>query len=149
MRLSVCLLAIATGAVVTGCTTSTLSPANLRVEVRSDRMVYAPGDSLAGSITFVNRTLRYIRAEFNTTGQFHYGLYDSLGGKLFSFGSGAGMMFTYLELPPLGTRTDSFDFLLTRDAYPSSQPLAPGTYGVRVWVMGREDIFSETTIEVR
>jgi hypothetical protein len=149
MRHAVCLLAVTVGTVITGCATSNLSPANLRVDVGTDHAVYSPGDTLSGSITFVNRTLKHIRAEFNTTGQFWYGLYDSAGGELFSFCNGCGMAFTYLDLPPLGTQTDSFDFLLTRDAHPSSQPLTPGPYRVRVWVEYHEDIFSETTIEVR
>ncbi len=124
-----------------GCgTADTLTPANTRVDLASARSVYAQTDSFVGTFTFINKTLRSIRAEFASSQLFDLAFYDSLGVESFHLNMGAYQRITYLELGPLGARTEPL-------AFPFYQ-LPRGTYRVRAWVEGHEDIYSEKTIRI-
>jgi hypothetical protein len=145
------LLATATAAVlaVAGCgTTDRLSPSNLRVEIRPDKSVFAPGDSFKGTFKFINRSMKSIRAEFPTSRLYSIVFYDNQGTRRFSYDPVAYQVLTYLELGPLGTRTDKLKFPFYSYAIPEGS-VPPGTYRVRAWVEYHEDIYSEATIEVR
>jgi hypothetical protein len=131
------------------CTIETLSPDNLRVEVRSTETAYAPTDTFIGSLSFTNRTLRPIRAQFGSDSQSQGALYDGSGKEVLTYRPGGSLIITYLDLPPLGTRTDSLRLPLSWGTHPSDSVLAPGTYRFRMWVFGHEDIFSETAFDIR
>ena len=129
-------------------TTETISPANLKVLVRSHKSTYAPGDTFTGSFTFTNKAVRSIRAQFASSLQFSVAFYDSVDALRLSYPAVAYQVLTHLELAPFATRTEHLEFPLAALAIPPG-PLPTGTYRVRAWVEGHEDIYSETTIEVR
>ncbi len=135
--------------VVTGCGTidsQALSPSNLKIEIRSDNSVYAPEDTFSGTFTFINRSRRRIRASFPSWGQYWVDFYDDEGILRLGWSDNVGPpAVSYLELEPLGTRTDTLRIPLAGP--PDS--LHEGTYRVHAWVDRHEDIYSETTIEVR
>jgi hypothetical protein len=140
------LQAAATAMVLTaaGCSTTIriLNPGNLRVEVRSFSTTYSQSDSFTGLFMFTNRSLlNSIHAEFGSSQLYDLVFYDSLGIEQFHYNQGAEQVITYLELAPMGTRTEQLRFRF--------YSLPPGPYRVHAWVMGHEDIYSETTIEVR
>jgi hypothetical protein len=152
MTAAVVRLSLLASAVVlaAGCSTiETVSPGNLRVEVVSADTAYASSDTFVGSFTFANRTLRPIRAQFGSDSQSQGALYDGSGNEVLTYRPGGSLVITYLDLPPLGTRTDSVRLPLLRGTHPSDSALAPGTYRFRMWVFGHEDIFSETTFDIR
>ena len=127
---------------LTGCgTNDTLTTANLRVEVRSFEKAHAPTDSFKGTFRFINKSLKNVRAEFPTSQLYDLAIYDSLGAERFHLNQGSRQATTYLELGPLGTRTEALRFTFYQ--------LPPGTYRVRTWVAWHESIYSETAIEVR
>jgi len=125
-----------------GCgTIDTLSPYNLRVEIRPSRVEYAQTDSFTGSFRFANRTARNIRAEFGSSQLFDLAFYDSLGAESFHYNMGAYQRVTYLDLGPLGTHTVNLAFPF--------YGLPRGTYRVHAWVERHEDIYSDVSIQVR
>ena len=142
MRIGVlaCLFLLAAG--LTGCgTIETITTANLKVEVRSFEKLHAPTDSFKGTFRFINKTIENIRAEFPTSQLYDLAIFDSLGAERFHLNQGSRQATTYLELGPLGTRTEALRFTVYQ--------LPPGTYRVRTWVAWHESIYSETAIEVR
>jgi len=146
-RLAVLASAWAVALMVWGCGTEhDLSPANLKLEIRSGRYVYGPWDDFSGTLTFTNKTRRRIDAEFPSLGQYRIDFYDSTGVRQRMVFPGAQYpAVSHLELEPLGTRVETLDFPLSCDE--DTIPLGP--YRVRAWVELHEDIYSETTIEVR
>ena len=142
VRIGVLACLLLAAAVLTGCgTIETLTTANLRVEVTSFDKAHAPTDSFRGTFRFINKTLENIRAEFPTSQLYDLAIYDSLGAERFHLNQGSRQAIRYLELGPLGTRTEALRFTFYQ--------LPPGTYRVRAWVAWHEDIYSEITIDVR
>ena len=134
---------------LSGCgTTDTLSPANLKVLVRSHKSVYSPSDTFTGSFTLTNKSLKSIRAEFGSSLQYNVVFYDSMDALRLSYPAVAYQVLTYLELAPLAARTEHLEFPLAALAIPPG-PLPTGDYRVRAWVEDHEDIYSETTMEIR
>jgi len=142
MRIGILLCLLLAAAGLTGCgSIETLTPSNLKVEVRSFENTHAPTDSFKGTFKFVNKTLKNIRAEFPTSQWYDLAFYDSLGVERFHLNQGSQQRITYLELGPLGTHTEQLRFTFYQ--------LSPGTYRVRAWVAWHEDVYSETAIEVK
>jgi hypothetical protein len=141
MRIGVLPCLLLAAASLTGCgSIETLTPSNLKVEVRSFENTHAPTDSFKGTFKLINKTLENTRAEFLSSQWYDLAFYDSLGVERFHLNQGSQQRTTYLELGPLGTHTEELRF--------SFYQLSPGTYRVRAWVALHEDIYSETTIEV-
>ena len=136
------LAAVCSLVIVAGCgTADSLSPSNLDVEVRSFTTTHAQTDSFIGTFRFCNKTPKSIRAEFGSSQWFDLVFYDSLGVERFHYNHIAYQILAYLELGPFGTHTDKLAFPF--------YALPPGVYRVHAWVFGHEDIYSETSIEVR
>jgi hypothetical protein len=93
-----CLLFVA--AALTGCgSVDTLSPANLKIEIRADTNIYYPFDPFTGTLTLTNKSRRKISGEFATLGQYHVDFYSAESVLERSYFPGAKyQMVSYLEL---------------------------------------------------
>jgi hypothetical protein len=138
-----CLL-LALGAMLSaGCDRGLSS--DLRIDIRTGKSVYAPNDDFSGTLAFTNKSLKQIHETFPTSCQYHIAFYDWLGIVRSYYPTVAFEVLTYLELEPLAMRVDTLSFRISYN--PDMMP--PGMYRVRAWVENHEDVFSETTIEVR
>ena len=137
-----CLLLVLGAMLSAGCDRGLSS--DLRIHIRSGKSVYAPNDDFSGTLTFTNKGLKGIHEMFPTSCQYHIAFYDWLGIVRSYYPDNAFQAVTYLDLEPLGTRVDTLSFPISH--YPDTIP--PGTYRVRAWVEGHEEIHSEMTIGV-
>jgi hypothetical protein len=127
---------------VAGCsTTDVVSPANVRAAVKSNRAVYAPADTFDGSFSLANKTLQIVRIEKTAMALYDLAFFDSCGAEAYRFNTGSYNATSYVPIAPLGTHTDRLKFRM--------RVLPPGKYRVHAWLIDHEDIYSETSVEIR
>ena len=137
---------VAVAVAIVGCAPREPSPSNLRVELRSDKVLYVLPDDFSGTLTYINKSCWKVEKTFGSLGRYHMDFYDSTGtAQLRLFPNHECQALSYLKLGPFETYVDTLRLAL-HYGYDS---LPVGTFRVRAWVEDHEDIYSETMIEVR
>jgi hypothetical protein len=128
-----------------GCWTTT-GPDGLKVELRTARTTFVPGDTFDGTITIRNTRANQVRTEFGGIPRYEMDVYDEDDSVVLSSPWGYAQIVNELELGPWGSESYNMGFIFrSGDGF---APFPVGNYKVRVRLSGYPEPHDDLSIRV-
>jgi hypothetical protein len=120
------------------------TPDGLTASLALDRTEYVADDTLRYWLTFSNPTTRSVSLTLPNEPGYEVLVFDSLDAQVIYSPDASLPVITTFLLPPGGSSTDSFRFMLERNRV----PIPPGLYRVRGKLCGYDRPYAEKVITV-
>ena len=144
MRYARLLLAL-TALLALGCFEAT-GPAGLRVELRTDRATFAPGDTFDGTFTVSNTAPILIRTQFGGMPRYEMEVYNEQDSAVIVSPWGYAQIMNELVLGPWCSESYRLGFVLR--ASEDTVPMRTGEYRIHVHLSGHDEPHDDLEIRV-
>jgi hypothetical protein len=128
-----------------GCRTTT-GPDGLKIELRTVRTTFAPGDTFEGTFTVRNTRANEVRTEFGGIPRYEMDVYDERDSVVLSYPGAYDQIENELRLGPWGN--ESYDVAFIFRTANGLDPLPVGNYRIRARLSGYPEPYDDLSVRV-